>query len=80
MTHEALPRPQPPAMLADAPASPCVRNCCLDDDDVCLGCGRRLDEILAWHGADAAAKLEILDAAAQRREARQRRRAPGWPF
>ena len=22
--------------------SPCVRNCCLDDDNVCIGCGREL--------------------------------------
>ena len=80
MTHEALPRPLAPPLLADGPASPCVRNCCLDDDDVCLGCGRRLDEILAWHGADHAAKFVILDAAAERREARVRRHAPGWPF
>ena len=29
-------------------SNPCVRNCCLDDDDVCLGCFRTLDEILGW--------------------------------
>ncbi len=81
MTHEALPLPPPPRLAAtDERASPCVRNCCLDDDDVCLGCGRTLTEILAWHGADAAAKFDILDAAAQRVEARKRRRAPGWPL
>jgi hypothetical protein len=59
------------------PASPCVRNCCLDDDDVCLGCGRRLDEILAWHSADDAGRRAILELAAARREARVlRQRAP----
>ena len=26
--------------------SPCVGLCTLDDDDVCIGCGRTLDEIL----------------------------------
>jgi predicted Fe-S protein YdhL (DUF1289 family) len=61
----------PPA--PDLPASPCVRNCCLDDADVCLGCGRHLDEILAWHAADAAGRCEILARAEQRREARRRR-------
>nr|WP_254619459.1 DUF1289 domain-containing protein [Vibrio metschnikovii] len=25
--------------------SPCVRHCCLDDKDICIGCGRTLDEI-----------------------------------
>lgn len=29
-------------------SSPCIRNCCLDNNDVCLGCFRKLDEILAW--------------------------------
>ena len=28
--------------------SPCVRRCCLSDDDVCLGCYRTLNDILAW--------------------------------
>ncbi|WP_076498348.1 DUF1289 domain-containing protein [Shewanella morhuae] len=27
---------------------PCIRNCCLDQQDICLGCFRHLDEILAW--------------------------------
>lgn len=33
-------------------SNPCVRNCCLDDKKVCLGCGRSLPEILEWHHAD----------------------------
>ena len=28
--------------------SPCVRRCCLTDDDICLGCFRSLEEILRW--------------------------------
>ncbi len=28
--------------------SPCVRNCCLNGDDICLGCFRHIDEIVAW--------------------------------
>ncbi|MGL4219429.1 MAG: DUF1289 domain-containing protein [Shewanella sp.] len=27
---------------------PCVRHCCLDQQDVCMGCFRHLAEILAW--------------------------------
>lgn len=57
-----------------SPPSPCIRQCCLDDADECLGCGRTLDEIKAWHGADAAAREVILQAAAARREARAARR------
>ncbi len=31
--------------------SPCVRHCCLDDKDICIGCGRTLDEICRWSSA-----------------------------
>ncbi|WP_154401651.1 DUF1289 domain-containing protein, partial [Vibrio cholerae] len=24
------------------------RHCCLDDKDICIGCGRTLDEICCW--------------------------------
>ena len=49
------------------PASPCVRNCCLDAADVCLGCGRTLQEILAWHQAGQLERAAILARAAARR-------------
>lgn len=29
-------------------SSPCIRNCCLDAEDVCLGCFRNITEICAW--------------------------------
>ena len=29
-------------------SSPCVRICALDEADVCVGCGRTLDEIARW--------------------------------
>lgn len=50
--------------------SPCVRNCCLDDQDICLGCGRTLEEILAWTSLDAAGQREVLQRAARRRQQR----------
>lgn len=28
--------------------SPCIRNCTLNEEDVCVGCGRLLTEITAW--------------------------------
>jgi len=28
--------------------SPCVRNCCLNENDICLGCFRSLAEITQW--------------------------------
>ncbi|WP_372872238.1 DUF1289 domain-containing protein [Shewanella sp.] len=41
--------------------TPCVRNCCLNDEDICLGCGRSYQEILDWHQASEAQKHMILD-------------------
>lgn len=52
--------------------SPCVRNCCLDDDDVCLGCGRTLQEILAWQQGPDSERREII--ARSRERLRQRGR------
>lgn len=40
--------------------SPCIRNCCLDENDVCVGCFRSLDEILQWSKIDEAGKKKIL--------------------
>ncbi|HHY0356068.1 TPA: DUF1289 domain-containing protein [Vibrio cholerae] len=40
--------------------SPCVRHCCLDDKDICIGCGRTLDEICRWSSATNSEKQEIL--------------------
>jgi predicted Fe-S protein YdhL (DUF1289 family) len=40
--------------------SPCIRNCCLDEKSVCLGCYRTLTEICEWHEAPDAKKIEIL--------------------
>jgi hypothetical protein len=45
-----------------------VRNCCLDDKDICMGCKRSLREILDWHSASADEKRAIL----ARCEARRR--------
>ena len=48
--------------------SPCIRNCTLDDDDICLGCFRSLDEICAWGGASNEQRREMLELAIARRE------------
>lgn len=53
--------------------SPCVRQCCLDEADVCLGCLRSLAEILAWGEADDDSRREILATVACRREERMNR-------
>ena len=55
-------------------ASPCRRQCCLDDQDICLGCGRTLQEILDWGKVDMACKRSICAAAEARLQ--QRSAAP----
>ncbi len=51
-----------------APRSPCVEICVLDEFDVCRGCYRAADEIIEWFSASDERKLEILFAAADRRQ------------
>ncbi|WP_408636844.1 DUF1289 domain-containing protein [Pseudomonas aestuarii] len=52
-------------------ASPCVRQCCLDQRDMCLGCGRLLNEILEWGSADHSRRRVICHAARARLPQRQ---------
>ena len=57
----------------DPTVSPCIRVCTLDQDDVCLGCYRNIDEICAWGLADLEERREILARAETRRVDRERR-------
>ena len=54
--------------------SPCIRTCTLDEDDVCIGCGRSLDEITIWSVVSQARKREILALSAERLNRRRERR------
>ena len=49
-------------------ASPCVSLCCLDEDDVCMGCLRHINEITGWHGMNDNEKRELLVVLEQRRD------------
>jgi predicted Fe-S protein YdhL (DUF1289 family) len=48
--------------------SPCIRHCCLNEKDICLGCRRTLDEILNWHQLSHAEKLTQIEALKLRRK------------
>jgi len=61
--------PPPPI---DPLASPCVRNCCLDEGDVCMGCGRSVEEIIAWSAASDSEKAATLERSRKRLAARER--------
>ncbi|WP_299071995.1 DUF1289 domain-containing protein [uncultured Paraglaciecola sp.] len=41
--------------------SPCIRHCCLNDKDMCVGCFRMMDEILIWGQANNKSKHSILE-------------------
>ncbi len=51
--------------------SPCINVCTLDRGEVCVGCGRHIDEIAAWGSASDALKQRIVEAARRRLAARQ---------
>jgi predicted Fe-S protein YdhL (DUF1289 family) len=57
----------------DPLASPCIRNCCLDEHNVCMGCGRSLQEIVAWGTASDADKAAILERSRERHTRRAER-------
>ncbi|WP_081961632.1 DUF1289 domain-containing protein [Aquabacterium sp. NJ1] len=57
-----------------SPPSPCVRLCTLDEQDVCVGCGRTIADITSW------SKMPDADKAACVARARERLLALGRPL
>ena len=66
-----VPTPLPQKLTTGSGENPCVRNCCLDDEDVCVGCGRSLAEITGWHGMSTQEREAVLKAATERLGARR---------
>jgi predicted Fe-S protein YdhL (DUF1289 family) len=64
-----MPEPQQrQATASDSPvSSPCIRHCCLDANDMCLGCFRTVDEIAAWSRSSDGTRQRILAQAQQRK-------------
>ncbi|MGB1197926.1 MAG: DUF1289 domain-containing protein [Thalassotalea sp.] len=48
--------------------SPCISKCCLDPEDVCVGCFRHVEEIRAWRKLDEAGQKNILRLCEQRKK------------
>jgi predicted Fe-S protein YdhL (DUF1289 family) len=59
----------------DIIASPCIRNCCLNNDDVCLGCGREMSEICGWTSANNDQKQAIIEESIKRLQHLQAKRS-----
>lgn len=53
--------------------SPCVRNCCLDGNDICVGCYRSISEIVGWRDKSENQKKVILVRCDQRKNELSRR-------
>lgn len=72
LNHLTIPSsPAPGASASASVASPCVRRCTLDEGDVCVGCGRTLDDIRQWREMTEAERADCVARAAQRRQARE---------
>jgi predicted Fe-S protein YdhL (DUF1289 family) len=55
------------ARAVEAPPSPCISVCRMDDDrSHCVGCLRTLDELRQWGKSDAATQRQIWGAVLQR--------------
>ncbi|WP_414717556.1 DUF1289 domain-containing protein [Steroidobacter sp.] len=58
-----------PPHLRPPVASPCIKVCVLDARNVCVGCGRTIDEITQWSRLTEEQQRLVVDRARQRREA-----------
>ncbi|MDE2092115.1 MAG: DUF1289 domain-containing protein [Gammaproteobacteria bacterium] len=59
--------------MSELVSSPCVNICCLDEEDICIGCGRTLDEIRRWSDMPEREKRTTLQCSAERRAVRKQR-------
>ncbi len=55
------------SQAASTPGSPCVQVCRLDDDGLCIGCLRTIDEITCWPELDSDARTRLLEELKRRR-------------
>ncbi|MCW8821586.1 MAG: DUF1289 domain-containing protein [Sulfurovum sp.] len=39
---------------------PCIKQCCLNEKDICLGCFRSFDDMLRWNKANIEEKKEMM--------------------
>lgn len=46
--------------------SPCTRQCEVNSENVCVGCGRTVRDIRTWHKASNEEKIEIIAKSRQR--------------
>ena len=71
VTQAAPVRPPKPlySNVSAAVPSPCTSVCRLDEQKVCIGCFRHVEDIREWRSADDQRRRVICQQAAQRRSA-----------
>lgn len=62
--------PEPPKIVEKKIASPCISVCALDENDVCSGCFRDLEEIARWSSMNNEQKRVVLLLCRDRRQQR----------
>lgn len=70
MTQQTAPvRPAKPLYSNISPTvpSPCVSLCRLDEQKICIGCFRHVEDIREWRSADDARRRVICEQARQRK-------------
>jgi predicted Fe-S protein YdhL (DUF1289 family) len=54
--------------IEDGVQSPCIDNCCLNNQKICLSCFRSLVEIAQWSQMNDRMRLDVLHKAENRRK------------
>ena len=54
--------------IDDRVQSPCIDNCCLNNEKICLGCFRSIMEIAQWSQMSDKMHLDVLHKAESRRK------------
>jgi len=47
---------------------PCIKKCCLNEDNICLGCFRTFDDMRQWNKANIEKKTRMLKIAQKRKK------------
>jgi len=47
---------------------PCIKRCCLNEEEICLGCFRTFNDMLLWNKATIEEKQEMLRIAEKRKK------------
>jgi len=45
---------------------PCIRQCTLNDEEICMGCFRTFNDMLKWHKSSIEEKKHVLQLAEER--------------